>query len=314
MAPKPPTPDKASLIRFLLTCPLFQRLTEPDVEPLAERLQMHHYEDSTDLFSRVATPDSTPLRLVAHGQASWEPSNSSEQKGAWMLTTGSCFGLSAINDWACAKKIPSAWPAPDPAPVRCNAVGPLWVLELAPQHFDDVFMHPQGNAICSRLLCMFPTGLNAPRVVAALRSTPQFSRVTTPKLYRLLERAPTLAYGPMQLEQPPEEPEEPEEPEDDDPQQLGLEGKSVTSPALYYVLEGQLTVSNDEQTVSLGVGELGGPGMFDDSPQANQFAAQATDEARAVVLTQASLLDQIRTDPGLARALGPRGLSKAVDP
>ncbi|KIG15303.1 hypothetical protein DB30_05730 [Enhygromyxa salina] len=306
LAHQPPTPDKASLIRFLLTCPMFQRLSAQDVEPLAARLQMRHYDDGTNLLSGGVADGKTPLRVVVHGGATWEPDDSTEQRGAWMLAPGSCCGLGTVNAWARAKKIPGTWSAPDPAPIRCKSVGPLWVLELAPQDFDEVFTDPQGEPICTELLCMFPTSIKAPEVVAALRDTPQFARVTTPKLYRLLERAPTLNYGPfdpMELEQDP-----------DDPQQFGPHGKSVKGPALYYVVEGELSVSNDDQTVSLGVGELGGPGLFDEGVQVNQFAAKSVNEARAVVLTQRALMDQIRADPGLARALGPRGYGKELNP
>jgi CRP-like cAMP-binding protein len=154
---------------------------------------------------------------------------------------------------------------------------------------------------------MFPTVFNAPEVVSALRETPQFSRVTTPKLYRLLERAPTLNYGPepIQLEQ---------EQQLDDLQQIGLKGKLITGPALYYVLEGELEVSTNEHEVSLGVGEFGGPDLFDASPLIAKASATAKAATRAVVLTQRAITAMMHSDPGFARALGPHAASKQVNP
>lgn len=315
LADSPPTPDKASLIRFLLTCPMLQRLSESAVEPLASQVQMKRYADGADLIDQLIAHRDMPLCVVVHGQASWEPSNSTAQRGAWMLTSGSMFGLGAVNDWAHAHGVAGTWPTQDLVMVRCKAAGPLWVLELAPQRFDAVFSGARGHAICSELLCMFATVISAPAVVAALRQMPQFARVTQPKLYRLLERAPTLNYGP--------EPEllEREQPQqqliDDAPQAVGLqgnEGNEVTGPALYYVLEGELEVNTSEQLLSLSVGEIGSQDLFTPSSVVATSAAQAASTARAVVLTQRALNDMIRSDPGFARSLGPRAHGEVVSP
>jgi hypothetical protein len=310
---EPPTPDKASLIRFLLTCPMLQRLSASQLDPLASRLKLKRYDDGADLLSAVGPHRRTPLRVIVHGHASWEPSTSSEQRGAWMLIPGSVFGLDAVNEWAHAHGIQGAWPLTDLDHVRCKSAGPLWVLELAAEHFDEVFTDAQCEATCSELLCMFPTTIHATQVVAALRQTPQFARVSTPKLYRLLERAPTLDYGPppaqqqqqqqqaIQVEQVPIAP-------------VGPQGKFVTGPALYYVLSGELQVSSAEQIVSLRAGQIGGPDLLDTSGLMAASAAQAVSNARAVVLTQRALFDMIRCDPGIARSLGPRSFGQGVNP
>jgi hypothetical protein len=305
---EPPTPDKASLIRFLLTCPMLQRLSASHLDPLASHLKMKRYDDGAELLSQVGPHRDTPLRVVVHGHASWEPSASAEQRGAWMLTAGSLFGLDAVNDWAKANGIQGTWPQVDLDRVRCKSAGPLWVLELAPEHFDEVFTAPNCATTCSELLCMFPTMIHATQVVAALRKTPQFARVSTPKLYRLLERAPTLDYAP----QPAEQQEQAIQVEQVPIAPVGPQGKFVTGPALYYVLSGELHVSGAEQMVSLGAGEIGGPDLFDTSGLMTASPAQAVSKARAIVLTQRALFDMIRCDPGIARSLGPRDFAQVT--
>jgi hypothetical protein len=304
-----PTPDKASLIRFLLTCPSLQRLSQADLEPLAARLQMKRYEDAAELLHHQVPHRDMPLRVVVHGHASWEPSDSAEQRGAWMLTPGSVFGLGAVNDWAHEHGVQGTWPRADLVHIRCKAAGPIWVLELAPQHFDDVFLGEQAQALRAELLCMFPTTIHASKIVAALRQDPQFVRVATPKLYRLLERAPTLDYE-------VDENEDDNENDNDEPQPVavGPQGKLVSGPAIYYVLDGELNVCTNGHTILVCPGELGGPDLFDATQAVAEFTAKATTKSHAVVLTQRALTQTMRGDPGLTRTLGPRLAGDVVNP
>lgn len=170
-------------------------LGEQKVESLVDQLELLRYEDGERFFNNQVPDRDFPLRVLVHGHASWTPNDSIEQKGAWMLGPGSLFGLGAVNDWAHERKIATAWPRVELPKIRCQAMGPVWVLELAPDRFEAAFSGEAGDRVLRWLLRMFPTVVHAPNIVAAMRQSSQFMRVNSVDLYRLLERAPIRTFG-----------------------------------------------------------------------------------------------------------------------
>ncbi|MCA9700084.1 MAG: hypothetical protein KC431_21340, partial [Myxococcales bacterium] len=101
-----PAPTAASVLRFLRTCPMLWGLDDDTLTPLAKALSLRHpdslrrYDADHRLFANEVPDRNHPLRFVTHGRANWSSSHTTEQKGAWILTPGSCFGLGTVNDWA----------------------------------------------------------------------------------------------------------------------------------------------------------------------------------------------------------------------
>ncbi|MCA9685045.1 MAG: hypothetical protein KC457_22875, partial [Myxococcales bacterium] len=194
-----PAPTAASVLRFLRTCPMLWGLDDDTLTPLAKALSLRHpdslrrYDADHRLFANEVPDRNHPLRFVTHGRANWSSSHTTEQKGAWILTPGSCFGLGTVNDWAEQRDLADTWTRSDLPSVRCQAEGVMWVLELAPDQFEPVFT--ASPALLGRLLAHYPTEVNAPDVVAAMKATPQFGRAAVQNLYRLLEGAPFVRFN-----------------------------------------------------------------------------------------------------------------------
>ena len=84
-------------------------------------------------------------------------------------------------------------------------------------------------------------------------------------------------------------------------------------PAMYYVIDGELLLDVNEQTLSLRNGELGGPELFAPMETFTRLGARATTQTSAVVVTQAAVVEMMRATPGFARKLGPRRAGKRVN-
>lgn len=292
---------------------MLRNLSAEQLEPFVEHLQMRRYEDGTLLHDHHAPPRPM-LRILVHGHASWEPLRHQQKHGAWMMTTGSVFGLAAVHEWARRKELAEAWPITEYLEVRCAAAGPIWVLELSPEHFDQAF-GSAGGPLATRLLRHFPTSLHAATIVAELRELPQFSRVRSMTLHRMLEYAPTLSFGPpipyekqvqldvVQLEAIPKF-----LPSLDEQELLEAARRQrlVIGPgrALYFVIEGSLRVETDTETVYVAPGSLGGPDMFSHHTALLAPPVAVTD-TRAVVIDGRVVYEMIRTDQGFCRSLGP---------
>jgi hypothetical protein len=287
---------------------MLRGLSDEVLEPLAERLQMHRYEDKTRLLDHPSIEaDSRPstLRILAHGHASWEPFGTEEKTGAWMLMPGSVLGLDAIDHWARSKKLPGAWAFDEVPSVRARTMGPVWMLELPWEHFDDA-LGPTGGPLADRLLSMVPTILYAPAIVAALRELPQFSRVRSVSLFRMLEHARTVTFYPQQ-ELGQVEAEAEGQAESPMPQHRLV----PKDRALYYVLDGVLEIETDDETLFIGPGSLGGPDVFRHSTRELGTPTSST-ETHAVVIDGRALYEMVLSNPGFGRSLGPHVIQLEV--
>jgi hypothetical protein len=283
-------------------------LVSPALEPLAERMRLRRYDNDAKLFSDEIPGREQPLRVLIHGRASWSSSDDHEKHGGRMLLPGSVIGLESVNDWARRQQHPEVWLAADPPRIRSRAVGPIWMLELEPERFDEVFSTSGAARLLTRLVRQYPTSISAPSIVELLRSHEAFTRVSSVSLYRMLERAPTRIFtAPSQFHGEQQEP--PAAFIDDDD---GIRQRSH-GRALYFVLDGQLQVPTDTGTESLSSGDLGGANLF--SPDTKMLdAAWTTGSGRAVCLYAWVLIEMIRSDPGFARKLGPLAHAGEVSP
>jgi hypothetical protein len=278
-----PTPDGTRLRAFLASCPMLAGLQPSLFTQLASELQLLHYDDGTRFFSDVAPDHRSPLRFVVQGRASWNSERGMEQKSAWMMTPGSVFGLEGLNDWARRKQLAGAFDRGETPRVACQAIGPIWVLELPADRFEAAFMSESTAQVLARLLEHVPTCMYAPNIVASMRQNPQFIRASTLHLYKLLEWAPTMRLT-----------------ANDDNAQL--------SPnAAYYVIEGALRLTSGAKVKTITTGEMEGADLFrSPSPDDGLSIPVSLGETWAVMLTQNMLHACIRQTPGFARCLGPR--------
>jgi hypothetical protein len=296
--PDTPTPSKDSIVRFLRGSPTLRDLGSLSIERLAERVQLRRYDNDARLFhDEIPGPDQ-PLRVMTHGRVSWSSSGDQEKQGARMLLPGSVIGLESVNDWARREQHPEVWLPSDPPRIRSRAVGPVWMLELEPERFDEVFTTPLGQRLLTRLVRQYPTSINAPAIVAELREHDALARVSSISLYRMLERAPTRIFTVQNFDHLKPE-QEAEFLDDDDSIRLRSRGR-----ALYFVIDGELQIPTDTGTESLLDGDLGGPNLFSRDTDMLE-AAWAMGSGRAVVLYAWVLTEMLRSDPGFARNLGP---------
>ncbi len=300
-------PDTSQLLAFLASCPGLHGLPTVELQLLASELRLIRYEDGHRFFADEVPDRSAPLRIIVHGRATWDPTQSNEQKGAWMLSPGSLFGLEAINDWASEHELdrPCMWSRREIPRVRCQAIGVTWVLELAPDRFDAVLMPEAGRPLLDRLLCLCVTTVFAPEVVATMRKSPQFSRVQATDLYRLLESTPVTTWSTQQAK----------------PLQLDLEQIEQKQPppgpqALYYVIRGEMQVALDDQVTTLTAGEMDGPDLFAPPSETAKIAwpTALSETCVAVMITRDALERMIRRNPGFARSLGPLDQAKKAAP
>lgn len=328
----PPTPNPSTLARYLASCPALSRLSSDALAQFAADLKLVRYEHDTRLFSREVPDRESPLRVIVQGRCSWNAANSRDQPGAWTLNRGDVFGFGAINDWAADRGVGKTWPTEELPQVTCRAIGTLWCLELAPEHFAAAFIPDVGQAVRDTLLQAFPTVANAPDLIAALRSTAQFARVNAADLHALLQIAPTIHVSPgppeqeqldveqaaidieqnqQQQQQPVPLPGQPLV-VDGDGDVGGLGGLGLRS--LYYVLRGRLVVPLSDEVIALDTGELGGPALFPTSKDDVLMASpMATESTSVIVISRAAILARARVSPGFARSLGPLDRSTRVD-
>lgn len=294
-----PMPEASQLLGFLASCPVFTWNELPQLELLASELKLVRYDDGARLYADQTPDYRSPLRFVVQGRATWDPSPSAEQKGAWMLTPGSVFGLEAVNDWALRHKLEGAWSRGETSRIRCQAIGVLWVLELPADRFDAVFLPGAGRQALSKLLHMVPTSTHAPDIVAAMRANPQFARTAPVYLYKLLEWAPASAMSPIMIQIDMQNPLE------------KLKGPT----ALYYVIEGELKMWVEGETKVIQAGEIDGADLFA-SPTDTTKASKpiAMGDACVVMLTRDAIETCMRYVPGLARTLGPHETSEKANP
>jgi hypothetical protein len=287
---------------------MLRELTSASLEPLAQHALLRRYDDGATLLDDEALGPEQPLRVIVQGRTSWSSSRARDKTGAWLMMPGSLFGLDSVAAWARRNHVDTWWPSELPR-VTCKTLGPVWMLELAPEHYAAVF--GAGNTpLCRTLLRMFPTQVVAPELITALRQLDHFARVHTSALHRMLERAPCRTWGPT-IEADLAMVVEP----NIEAAQLHVELVGDTDPrygrsrgrALYYVLEGRLEVPTELGTETLRIGDLGGPSPFarDDVQVA---AAWTTSQCRAIVVYASLVDDMIRSDPSFARSLGPRVL------
>lgn len=283
---------------------MLRELSSASLDALAEHAELRRHDAGVRLFDDETIGPEQPLRAIVQGRTSWTSSRTRDKTGAWLMMPGSLFGLESVAAWARRKLLEPWWPRELPS-ITCETLGPVWMLELAPDRFDAVFAAGDGP-LCRTLLSMFPTQVVAPELIAALRQLDHFARARTTALHRMLERAPCRSWGPL-LEagvQPvvPIEAAQVYVPllGEPDPRHERSHGR-----ALYYVLEGRLEVPTEAGTESLRIGELGGPSPFvhDDVDVA---AAWTTSSCRAIVVYASLIDDMIRSDPSFARSLGPR--------
>jgi hypothetical protein len=275
--------------------------------PLAERVQLRRYQNDAKLFDDEVPGPEQPLRVLIHGRASWSSRGDQEKQGARMLLPGSVIGLESVNDWARRQQHAEVWVAPDPPSIRSRAIGPVWMLELAPERFEETFSSTSGARLLTRLVRQYPTSIHSPAMVAQLREHGAFARVSSVSLYRMLERAPTRIFSAQKINELMFE-QQAKFVDDDD----GIRQRS-RGRALYFVMEGQLQIPTDTGTESLAVGDLGGPNLF--SPGGGVLdGAWTIGSGRAVVLYAWALIEMMRSDPGFARKLGPLGHGDEVSP
>jgi hypothetical protein len=291
-----PLPETSQLPGFLATCPTLAGVDPQELELLASELQLVRYEDGARFFADETPDHNSPLRFVVQGRASWDTNRSAEQKGAWMMSPGSVFGLEAVNDWAKRHELTGVWSRGEMPRIRCQAIGVVWVMELPADRFDSVFLPEQGRPALAKLLRMVPTVCHAPDIVASMRGNSQFARAATVNLYKLLEWAPTTEIAPLM------------------PLEPGLGPVVQPGPAaLYYVIEGELTMTVADETKSIHVGEMDGADLF--MADAKQVSMPIPlGEAAVVVLTRQAIETCIRYVPGFARTLGPRDAASKAAP
>jgi hypothetical protein len=277
-----PTPDGTRLRAFLASCPMLAGLQPSAFTQLASELQLLHYDDGTRFFSDVAPDHRSPLRFVVQGHASWNSERGMDQKSAWMMTPGSVFGLEGLNDWARRKQLAGAFDRGETPRVACQAIGPIWVLELPADRFEAAFMSESTAQVLATLLEHVPTCMYAPHIVAYMRQSPQFIRVSALHLYKLLEWAPTKRLSPNE--------------------------DALLSPnAAYYVIEGALRLTIGAKVKTITAGEMEGADLFRSPSQADDVSMPVSLlDTWAVMLTQNMLHACMRLTPGFARGLGPR--------
>jgi hypothetical protein len=263
-------------------------LDPSELEQLAGELQLLRYDDGTRFFSDVAPDHRSPLRFVLQGRASWDSERGLEQKSAWMLTPGSLFGLEALNDWAHRKQLPGALDRGKTPRVACQAIGPIWVLELPASRFDAAFMSESHPQVLATLLEHVATCVYSPDIVAAMRQSPQFIRAPSMHLYKLLEWAPTKLLLPSE----------------GDPNQG--DGNLSGPAAVYYVIEGSLRLTVGAKVMNITAGEMEGAELFRSQVQDDVSKPVSLGKTLAVMLTQSMLHAYMRQAPGFARCLGPR--------
>lgn len=295
-----PLPETSQLPGFLASCPTLAGVHPQELELLASELVLVRYEDGARFFADETPDHNSPLRFVVQGRASWDTNRSAEQKGAWMMSPGSVFGLEAVNDWARRHELAGVWSRGEMPRIRCQAIGVVWVLELPADRFDSVFLPEHGRPALAKLLQMVPTVCHAPDIVASMRGASQFARTATVNLYKLLEWAPTCVMAPpvMLL----------------DAQQQPIVPEPEPGPsALYYVIEGELKMTVADETKSIQVGEMDGADLF--MADANQVSKPVPlGEACVVVLTREAIDTCMRCVPGFARTLGPRDVASKAAP
>jgi hypothetical protein len=224
-----------------------------------------------------------------------------EQKSAWMMTPGSVFGLEGLNDWARRKKLPGALERGQTPRVACQAIGPLWVLELPAERFDAALLSESNPQVLATLLEHVATCIYSPEIVAAMRQSPQFIRAPAMHLYKLLEWAPTKLMLPNNWDQALD-------PNQGEPIQGDLgNGKLLGGPAaVYYVIEGSLRLTVGAKVMNITAGEMEGAELFRSQSQDDVSEPVCLSKTLAVMLTQSMLHAYIRQAPGFARCLGPR--------
>lgn len=289
-------PPTSQLPGFLATCPALTGLELAELEPLAGEVTLVRYADGTRFFTDTTPDHRTPLRFVVHGRASWDSNRGSEQKSAWMMSQGSVFGLEGLNDWARRNQLGQYWDRGEPPRIRCQAIGPLWVLELAPERFEPLFTSEPGKPIFTKLIERVATCIYSPDAVAAMRKTPLFSRAAPVHLYKLLEWAPTNKILPVIW----------------DPNQGDMPDMMEGPTAVYYVIEGELKMTVDAKEKTIGAGEIDGADLFG-SPEDSLGVSTPTPvgDTSAITVTKDMLQTCIRTMPGFARSLGPRSESSS---
>jgi hypothetical protein len=284
-------PESSQLSGFLASCPALGDLDPAALEAFANEAELIRYDDGTRLFTDTSPDRRTPLRIVVHGKASWDSNRASDQKGAWMLSQGSLLGLEGLNEWAKYEQIEGCWERSESPRIRCQAIGPLWVLELPATRFAAFFGSAIGKPILARLLERVGTAIHSPDVVSAMRRNDQFSRTAPVFLYKLLEWAPTTKILPIIW----------------DPNQGDQPDLIVGPTAVYYVIEGELKMQVDQEEKTIGVGQLDGANLFVSPEEASSVSLPTpVGDTSAVMVTKDMLWTAIRQLPGFARSLGPR--------
>ena len=289
-----PLPETSQLPGFLASCPVLSGLSEQALALLASELKLVRYDEGTRFFTDESPNYRAPLRFVVHDRATWDSNRSADQKSAWMLSPGSVFGLEAVNDWGRRHELAGVWSRGEMPLIRCHALSVIWVLELPADRYDAVFLPEIGRAVLDKLFQMVPTMCSAPDIVATMREKPLFARAAPVHLYKLLEWAPTMKLWPLVVLNPDENQGDEPEPE-------------PGPTALYYVIDGQLQVSVEDEAKSIEVGQMDGADLFTPEAEAQAISQpKAIGETTAVSLTRTALETCMRQIPAFARSLGPR--------
>ncbi|MCA9698935.1 MAG: hypothetical protein KC431_15530, partial [Myxococcales bacterium] len=266
-----------------------QHLTDEELAPLARELQPVRYDSGTTFFKQFEANHDAPLRVLLQGQLFWTPIANVETAGAPTLDAGALFGLSSINAWA--RKHPS-WSvlAVDEHPgFLAEANDELWALELPLNSYHRAFARPESKRLITRLIGLYGARPDAPKVVRALRRTPEFSRACPMHVSRVVEGGVLERWLP------------------DKP--ILADGSSEHM-ALRYVVSGKVRVidEHDGQSTVVGANELiPHRAIFSDRGPARTFIA--IDGPAEVIRIRRQTLDfTIRTTPGFARTLGPATL------
>ncbi len=317
LPPAPPTPSPADLTRFLVGCHGLTGLATSDLQPMAAHMKWTRHPRGTRLFSSEVPDRLAPLRFVVHGRAMWHSSHSRDQQGAWTLTRGASLGMGSVNDWAVHEGLEEAWPETNLPRISCWAMSPLWTLDLAPEHFSEVLLASDGERVRHRLMAAYPSVVVAPKIIEAMRATPQFERVSSADLYTLLQAAPTLTLEPSPDQDPDQDQDQKVPPADMfiPTGEFAEWGGGGSQRALYYVLHGQLYVPLADEVVSVSAGQLGGTALFpSDAALGTLSAPMALTTTKVVVISRSAVGRLAQLSPGFGRSLGPLDQAVRVNP
>ena len=271
-----------------------QGFRDEQLEHIANELRLVRYPDGHIFLKDFRDNIEAPMRVIVQGQVFWNAIANPDTAGAPTLDAGSIFGLGSVNTWARRQTKWRRMCGEDNPGFAAESHDDVWVLELPIESYHRAFAHPASHSVVSRLIGIYAARPYGPKLVRALRGTPEFSRVCPMHLSRVVESGVLERWW---LDKP-----------------ISISGKRKQM-ALRYVVSGQVRVTHEGRgmTSTYGNGELiPMPEIFSEEAPRRTFMAVGERPAEVVRIRRVSLDFTIRTCPGFARSLGPKTLESWI--